>query len=201
MLFAITGIDGSGKSTQIYLLKKFLERKGHAVSISKAYGNAEKESLAHFFQYWDDLTITLIFQGLHRQQYVEAKKSLSKGKIVIADRWDETYLAYHTEFGFLSENHEIMYRLNKLAFEELIPDITFFIDTPIEAAQRRLKARGMDFFDKKSAEHHLKMRELIIEVLKGRNSIFIDGAMDINEIHLAIIKEISNYFQKINLTI
>lgn len=147
------------------------------------------------------MTITLIFQGLHRQQYVEARKSLSKGKIVIADRWDETYLAYHAEFGFLSENHEIMYRLNKLAFEELIPDITFFIDTPIEAAQRRLKARGMDFFDKKSAEHHLKMRELIINVLKGRNSIFIDGAMDINEIHLAIVKEISDYFQKINLAI
>lgn len=190
MLFTITGIDGSGKSTQIYLLKKFLEIKGYSVSVSKAYGNAEKEGLAHFFQYWDDLTITFIFQGLHRQQYVETKKRLNDGRIVLADRWDETYLAYHTKFGFLSENYETMCRLNKLAFEGLVPDITFFIDTPIEVARRRLKARGMDFFDKKSAEHHLKMRESIIEVLKERNSIFITGDKDINEIHLIIAEKV-----------
>jgi len=189
MLFTITGIDGSGKSTQIYLLKKFLEIKGYSVSVSKAYGNAEKEGLAHFFQYWDDLTVTFIFQGLHRQQYVETKKRLNDGQIVLADRWDETYLAYHTKFGFLSENHKTMYRLNKLAFEGLVPDITFFIDTPIEEARRRLEARGMDFFDKKSAEHHLKMRESIIEVLKERNSILIAGDKDISEIHLIIAEK------------
>ncbi len=157
-LICFTGVDGCGKSTQVHLLKSALEQLGHAVVLSKAYDEPEKEAFAHYVNRMDNEAITLLFQALHRQQYVKARQALKAGAIVIADRWDESYLAYHEEHGFLSEDPELRNRLNEIAFEGLKPNLMFVLDLPVEKARERMKARGEDFFDKKSNEMHEQKR-------------------------------------------
>lgn len=49
MLFAITGIDGSGKSTQIYLLKKIFREKGAHRFCLKSLWKCRKRKLGPFF--------------------------------------------------------------------------------------------------------------------------------------------------------
>lgn len=186
MLIAITGISGSGKSTQIELLNKFLEKNKYPVFISKAYGKAEESFLAPFFQYWDSLSITFIFQGLHRQQYVSALKALKEGRVVIADRWDETFLSFHSKFGFLAKRRQLMHEWNELAFSKLIPDLTFFIDITPQEAHKRLDMRGRDFLDEGSKKYYAQIRRSTLEALKGRNVIVIDGLKPIGEIHKII---------------
>jgi dTMP kinase len=200
MLIAFAGIDGSGKSTQIDLLKKFLSKKGYPVVISKACGDKEKKSLSRFFKYWDDSAITFLFQGLHRQQYIDAKKNLCEGKIVLADRWDETYLSYHRCFGFLSEDKRLRLKLNSLAFNGLIPDLTFFINISSSEAHRRLASRGKDILDQGSLKYHSRIGKSIRESLRGRSPIIIDGAQGINKIHLIIVTKVLGYLDKNKLS-
>lgn len=200
MLIAFAGIDGSGKSTQIDLLKKFLSKKGYLVAISKACGDKEKKSLARFFKSWDDLAITFLFQGLHRQQYIDAIKNLREGKIVLADRWDETYLSFHRCFGFLSGDKRFRLKLNHLAFNGLLPDLTFFISVPPQEAHRRLASRGKDFLDKGSLQYHSQIEKSIRESLRDRNPILINGTQEINKIHLIIIEKVLAYLGKNKLS-
>lgn len=183
MLICITGIDGCGKGTQIWLLKKALESRGLNIFVSKAYGDSEKESFAHFFHFWDNLAITLIFQGLHRQQYIDAKKAQEDGKIVIADRWDESYLAYHKQFGIFSKRKQLRDELHDLAFEGVKPNLTILIDTTVEEADARMIARGKDFFDSKDVEYHSRMRAAYLEMAKDSGWVIVDGKKAPNKIH------------------
>ena len=196
MLIAITGIDGSGKSTQIELLKKFLEKNKYSVAISKAYGKAEEFFLAPFFQYWDSLAITFIFQGLHRQKYISALKEIKNGKMVLADRWDETFLSFHSRFGFLAKHQKLREEWNKLAFESLIPDLTFFLDVPPKVASQRLISRGKNFLDEGDENYQKQIRKSMIKSLAGRPTVFIDGTKSINEIHKTIVSELSKKLKK-----
>lgn len=200
MLIAFVGIDGSGKSTQVDLLNKFFKKNKYQTFVSKAYGKAEESSLEPFFRYWDSLAITFIFQGLHRQQYVEALEALKENKIVIADRWDETFLSFHSNFGFLSKNKKLMHEWNKLSFNGLIPDITFCIDLEPREAHKRLKNRKNNFLDEVGYKYHKKIRQSIKRVLKGRFVIFINGLQTINEIHNIIVAEIIKKNKKIRIS-
>lgn len=195
MLIALTGIDGSGKSTQIELLNKFFKKNHYLTFISKAYGQAEESCWGQFLQHYDSLAITFIFQGLHRQQYTEAVKAINDGKIVLADRWDETFLSFHSEFGFLAKHPKLRRELNELAFGKLIPDLTFFIDVEPKIAHQRLEGRGKNFLDKGDEKYHEQIRQATIKVLKGRSVIFIDGLKSVNEINKIIISEVLKKIQ------
>ncbi len=189
MIICITGLDGCGKSTQIDLLKKYFKKKDYSVFVSKAYGKDEKECLERFIQYWNPLAIMFFFQALHSQQRIETVKALKKGKIIIADRWDESYLAYHSHFGLLSKNEPLRKRLNEIAFAGIIPDITFLLDIPIEIAMERTKNRGVDFFDKHPWDYHSVMRIGYLKLAKKRKWIVLDGTASPKNIH----KQIKSY--------
>lgn len=190
-LFCITGIDGCGKGTQIQLLECRLEEHEIDVRVVKAYGEAEKESLSHFMRTWEDMTITFIFQGLQRQQYVDALHYLKKGCVVLADRWDESFRAYHRLYGTLSKNRSVRNALRDLTFENKIPEVTFMLDISIEEANRRMVARGMDYFDSKGYKYHLAMRKQYLEIANERNWFIIDGSKTQKEIHEIIYDEVA----------
>ncbi|MBI2464834.1 thymidylate kinase [Candidatus Shapirobacteria bacterium] len=189
-LFCVTGIDGCGKGTQIFLLKDRLEKDGHDVAVVKAYGDAEKESLSHFMRVWDDMTITLIFQGLQHQQYANTLRERHQKKIVLADRWDESFYAYHSVFGPLSKCPELRDTLNQIAFNNCIPKLTFLLDVPIAEAEKRLISRGMDYFDKKGFKYHSVMRQQYLNIAKERKWVIIDGTLKPDQIHEIIYSEV-----------
>lgn len=191
MLFAITGINGSGKSTQIKMLKGFLERAGYKIFVSKAYRGDLKKRLNPIIENWDNLAITFLFQGLHRQQYIEAARALKNKQIVLADRWDETFLSFHGNYGLLSKNKKMRQQWNDLAFNKLVPDLTFFIDINPKEALARIKRRGGDFLDQGSEKYYRSIRRSTIEALAGRPVVFIDGLKTKSEINKIIISEVS----------
>lgn len=191
MLISFTGIDGCGKGTQIELLTEHLEDMGEDVAVSKAYGDREKELFSIFMRKWDQKAILFLFQAFHVKQCKKAKRNLEKGKMVVADRWDESYLAYHSTHGILSEDPELREQLNKIAFEGIVPDETFLIDVSIETARERMSARGSDFFDELPDPYHLTMREQYKKIVREREGHIIDGEQSIEEIHNEIIKHLS----------
>jgi len=191
MLFAFAGINGSGKSTQIEMLRKFLEKKGYDIFISKAYQGTLRKNLNPVIENWDDLAISFLFQGFHRQQYVEAAKALKEKKIVLADRWDETFLSFHSNYGLLSKDKKMKQQWNKLAFGGLVPDLTFFFDISPKEALARINKRGGDFLDKGGESYYRSIRRSTIEALSGRPAVFIDGSKSRAEINKIVVSEVS----------
>lgn len=186
MIICITGIDCCGKGTQIPLLAEFLQRKKYDVFISKAYGSAEKECFSPFMEYWHPVSIMFLFQAIHTQQRVKARKAENQGKIVVADRWDESYLAYHSNYGILKDTHELRKDLNKLSFSNIVPDITFLLKVSITTAKQRCKHRGEDFFDQLPWKYHETMQKAYLKIAKDRNWIVLDGEKPPKEIHKKI---------------
>lgn len=153
-LYAFAGVDGSGKSTLINNVRNELENEGCDVFVSKANTEEIKDLFGDFVESADDIETLFYFQILHRRQYKIAMSKLASGFVVLADRWDESYDAYHSNYGVLSNKDELRNELNDMAFGNVHPDRTFYVDTPIEVANSRISRRGADFFDRKALNYN-----------------------------------------------
>jgi dTMP kinase len=134
MLVTITGIDGCGKGTQLQHLAAFLQGQGRSVFVSKAYGDAEKELFALFIERATDEAVMFLFQAMHAEQRAKAARAQERGEIVLADRWDESYEAYHSQYGVLSHDTELRQRLNEVAFRGWRADTTILLRVPVAMA-------------------------------------------------------------------
>lgn len=135
-LIAVEGLDGSGKSTQIYLLKRYLELEGYkvfftewnsSVLVKKATKKGKKSKL---------LTPTT-FSLIHCTDFADRYERqiwplLCAGYIVLADRYFFTAFARDTTRGC-----DMEWVKNNYSFATL-PDITFFFNVPPNIAIDRI---------------------------------------------------------------
>lgn len=190
MLINITGIDGCGKGTQIQHLSDYLAHKGKKVFLSKAYGPREKEMLSLFIERANDIAVMFLFQAMHATQRILAEKALQNGCIVLADRWDDAYLAYHSQHGVLAKDSTLRNQLNELAFGGIKPDVTFLLKVPVSIGQERCRIRGADFFDRKSEVHHQSLADHLEKLAHEEGWMIIDGTKPHREIHEEILSNI-----------
>jgi dTMP kinase len=201
MLISFVGIDGSGKSTQIEYFQNYLKKCNRDVFFSKAYGPDERKQFEVFIERCSQESVLFIFQALHTEQRIKVVNAINDGKIVIADRWDETYEAYHSTFGILSDKETLRNELNTIAFNNIKPDLTFFIDTPVEVAMSRCSNRGADFFDKKPKEYHENIRNKMAKMAVLYDWVVIDGTKDPLAMHAEIISHAKEFRQNKLVTI
>jgi len=200
-LFALEGIDGSGKTTQVQILADRLSKLGFSVMTNKAIKDETRngKQLLHtfldFFVFRKNSIATMfLFQALHSKQYEEAKEALEKGCIVLADRWNASFWMYHQNFGPLKESEETLKILDRLAFQGLMPNVTFLLDVPVEIAleRKRLQRRKViDIFEQEEARVFKKAREKYLEMANSkRDWVVIDATKIIFEVHHQIWKVI-----------
>lgn len=175
-VFNHTGLDGAGKGTQIALLQDRLSEQGVAVVVTKAYSDEEKKRWAPLISkllrggILGDMSVTLLFQQFHRRQVGQTIAEREKGKIVLADRWDEGFLAYHRHNGILANQHRLRAVLLGHGFRGYIPQETFYYDIHPLVAKQRMVLRGkLDAFDAKSLHHHEAMRAHYHSLAEERN--------------------------------
>lgn len=135
-LFIVEGIDGSGKSTQIALLKKWLEAEGYSVfftewNSSELVKETTKESKKK------NLLTPTTFSLLHSADFADRLNyqiipPLKAGMIVLADRYAFTAFARDAVRGV---SREWVRNLYSFAIK---PDISFYFDVPTEIACDRI---------------------------------------------------------------
>ncbi len=152
--YAFAGIDGSGKTTLINNLSGELRRQGRDVFVSKAYTPEYKDAFSRFIETADDLEIMFMFQAFQRRQRNNILAKLALGSIVLADRWNETFEAYHSQNGELSNKPSLRAEIDSLTVEGLKPIRTFYLHIDPSVAMRRTHSRGVDFFDAKAIDYH-----------------------------------------------
>lgn len=136
VLIAVEGLDGSGKSTQLYLLKRWLELEGYrvfftewnsSVIVKKATKKGKKSQLL------TPTTFSLIHATDFADRYErQIQPLLRAGYIVLADRYIFTAFARDAVRNCDKEWVRKIYSFaNK-------PDITFFFKVPLPTALGRI---------------------------------------------------------------
>lgn len=135
-LIAVEGLDGSGKSTQIYLLKRWLELKGHKVFFTEWNSSSIVRSATRRGKKRQLLTPTT-FSLIHCTDFADRYDRtilplLHSGAIVLADRYIYTAFARDAVRGC---NRSWLRHLYGYARP---PDITFYFSVSLEVALNRI---------------------------------------------------------------
>lgn len=147
LFITFEGIDGCGKSTQIELLREFLDSKGiDNIVIREPGGTVVGEKIREILldkknSEMTPLTELLLFEAA-RAQIVSEKISpaLEDGTFVICDRFFDSSMAYQGVARGMGT--DVVSLLNNVAVAGVVPDMTFFLDITVEESLARRNKRG-----------------------------------------------------------
>lgn len=153
------GIEACGKSTQARNLTQYLRKLGYeVVLIQEPGGTIVGEKIREIILSPENSISNLCELFLYlasRVQVVEEviKPALSKETVVIADRFSDSTFAYQVYGRGLP--WEMVFRLNELATEGLEPDLTFWLEIPVEESLKRQE--GKDRIEKENTDFHRRV--------------------------------------------
>src|SRR4051794_14549078 len=135
-LIAVEGLDGSGKSTQIHLLKRWLELQGAKVFFSEWNSSVLVKSATSKGKSKELLTPTT-FSLIHATDFADRYERqlvplVRAGYLVLCDRYIFTAYARDTVRGCPPEWVRGMYSFAAL------PDLTFFFKADLEVSLQRI---------------------------------------------------------------
>lgn len=198
IFISMEGPDGSGKSTQIDLLTKYLESKGYEIVVTREPGGtAISEAIREIIldknhTEMSYMTEALLYASARAQLVSEViKPSLKKGKAVISDRFVDSSAVYQgMARGLGIEN---IYQINQFAIQGIMPDLTIHLDLPATVGiGRKKKQAELDRMELEALDFHEKVAEGYRE-LAGRSSSRIhtvDATLPIEEIHHIIVGKV-----------
>jgi dTMP kinase len=205
MFITFEGIDFSGKSTQVELLKEYLLKEDKRVEIIREPGGTEISEkvrtilLDKTHNHMSIETEIFLFSA-SRAQLVREKirPLLKKGIYVISDRFHDSTTAYQGYGRGIPL--EAVEQINKLAISGTIPDVTFIIDVPAQIAEERKHRKehfDLDRIEIAEREFFEKVRNGYLEIAsKEKRFRVIDGTKEIDKIHNKIINEIKLFESK-----
>lgn len=172
----LEGVDGAGKSTQAYLLSKYLSAKKRRVLPVREPGGTElgeriREILLDPGE--DKMTAQcemLLYMASRAQLVGELiRPSLEDGYVVVSERFLFSSVAYQGYAGGLPI--ENILRIGEFAVSGIEPDLTIILDIDPDAAMRRDKgpvivpeAGQYDRIEKKGVEFQKKVRAGFLEL-------------------------------------
>ena len=175
----IEGIDGSGKTTQINQLSKWINStdlipETNQLVITREPGGTKLGKLIRSFlldtsnKKPPDSITELLLYAADRAQHVNEiiLPSLNKGDWVISDRFCGSTLAYQGYGRKL--DIKLIKDLENIATQGISPDITFLLDIPVDESIKRRKCREDDRIEKEG-------RDFLINVSMGFQELSEDN--------------------------
>jgi dTMP kinase len=192
MFITFEGIDGCGKTTQLNLLKEYLEQKGKSVlTIREPGGTAFSEHirdlLLHSEYRLNSLSELMLFEAARADLTEQViNPALKVGKFVLSDRFFDSTTAYQGYGRKL--NLDMINRINLFATGGLEPNLTFYLRIGLETSLERTKSRYPDKIEKSGNEFYKRLLRGFDEIankLPGRFFV-IDSERDIDIIQSEI---------------
>ena len=162
-LIVFEGIDGSGKTTQLTLLKNYLDShsiSNEVIDFPRYWGSFHGKTISRYlkgeFGDVDSVSpylISLAYSLDRATAKKEMKAWLREGKIILANRYATSNMAHQAaklpdrkKEDFLSWLQELEYRVNKIPKEDLV----IYLHVPVGVAKTLLVKRGgRDIHEKK----------------------------------------------------
>jgi dTMP kinase len=166
------GPDGAGKSTVIQAIAEDLRQKKQAkVLITREPGGSQiAEKIRQIIldvenSAMDDWTEALLYAASRRQHLVEVvEPALAAGQIVLCDRYVDSSVAY--QGGGRQLGAQKVAQLNDFAIQGKLPDLTIYLDLPVEIGLQRVQklGQGFDRLEGQKLEFHQRVRQTYLDL-------------------------------------
>ncbi len=197
LLITFEGVDGSGKSTQCQMVYHHLLDAGYTVHLFREPGGTRiSEGIRDILLDPDHTEMSPIAEMLlyfaSRNQLISEKvlPALERGEVVLLDRFVDSTLAYQGYGRGLDVDAILAVR--DVAIGDLHPDLTVFVDTPLDTAEERLQNGDRDRFDVENQSFKASVREgyLDLAAKEPERYFVVDGRESIQDLKQAIIQRI-----------
>ncbi|MGF2683910.1 dTMP kinase [Acinetobacter johnsonii] len=164
MFISFEGTEGVGKTTLIRKIYEHLEQQGQSVVLTREPGGTPMAeqirslllSVNHEESMSNDTELLLMYaaRAQHLQQVIVP--ALTEYKTVLCDRFTDASFAYQCAGRGLSQSKLQLLNEN---FVSHMPNITFWLDAPIETGMSRARERGaLDRFEQEKVTFFEKVR-------------------------------------------
>jgi dTMP kinase len=205
LFITFEGGEGSGKTTQIRLLKEAMEQMGKEMLLTREPGGSEgaekiRPLLVSGNANWDALSEVLLFSAARRDHLVnKIWPALKEGKIVLCDRFADSTLAYQG-YG-RKDDKELQQKLMDLyqmIAGDFRPDLTFILDIDPEIGLKRSCDRlgnNERRFEDMDIQFHKNLRQAFLKIAQQDNQRchVIQTNRSVEEIHQDIMEIIKRY--------
>ena len=199
LFISFEGIDGVGKSTQADLLETWLQGKGKTVVRTLEPGGTEvgveiRKILLHHRGDLAPRAEAALFAA-DRAHHVATKirPALSRGEIVITDRYFDSSVAYQGAGRELSQTE--VRDLSLWAVGGLLPDLTVLLDLPADVARNRRNGSGTepDRLESEKIEFFERARQAYLDLAKAEPNRFlvIDASATVEQMQQQIVDRVA----------
>ena len=165
IFITMEGPDGAGKTTQIELLRDWLEEQDYEVVLTREPGgtriseDVRRIILNPDYKEMNAMTELLLYTAARAQLVAEViGPAIESGKAVISDRFIDSTVVYQGIARGLGI--ERVYEINAHAIGPYMPDVTFLLDLSAEEGLRRKKAQAeLDRMEAEGLEFHRLVAE------------------------------------------
>ena len=200
LFIVLEGIDSSGKTTQAQLLKNYFSTNKEKAVISSEpsngiIGNMIRQALKQRIIFsrdrnlFDEQMAYLFAADRHDHLYNDIDgvfKLIQDDYHVISTRYYFSSLAYNCE---TPEKFTFVKKLNE-RFPN--PDLTIYLDIPIEVSLKRLEGRSLkEVYETKAKLTEVRERYQRIFINYDGKAITIDGTQKVTDIHQQIVEFVS----------
>ena len=198
LFIAFEGGDGSGKSTQLSLLRDHLEGLGLPVVITRepggtAIGERIREVLLDpASSRLSDRAEALLYAAARAQHVAEViEPALSAGKVVLCDRFIDSSIVYQGAGRGLGEWR--IEELNLWATGQVVADLIVLLDVAVEEGLRRAGAGGShDRLEAAGEDFHGLVRDAYHRRADAEPHrwLLLDGRLPVAELHERILADV-----------
>lgn len=187
MLIVLEGLDGAGKSTQVKLLKEYIQSKGKQLRYlhfprfdAPVYGDLIAKFLRGDFGAINQVhpqLVALLFAEDRRDAAALIREWLGNGDVVLLDRYVYSNIAYQcSKIKDKAESdalREWIFNLEYNTYDIPKPDVNLFLDVPISFVDKKLKEnregddreylKGKSDIHEADIQFQIDVRELYLE--------------------------------------
>ena len=201
LFITFEGGEGSGKTTQIQLLKNWIESNMDSVNLCltrEPGGTIEAELIRALLlngaaSKWQPATEAMMMSASRHEHVIHViEPALVRGDIVICDRFTDSTHVYQGYVGGV--DNAFLDGLDQLSCQGLVPDLTLLLDMDSNAGLARTIQRGSaeSRFESKGAAFHQKVRHGFCERAEKYPDriVKIDAAKSADAVTMDVVTEI-----------
>jgi dTMP kinase len=188
VLITFEGVEGSGKSTQLRRLERWLRREGYRPeSTREPDGTALGVGVRRLFERRgvspQPLAEMFLFMAARHQHVMDRLRPwLRAGRVVLCDRYTDATVAYQGYGRGLDP--QLVREMNVQATGGVLPDLTLLFDLDPAQAFRRIRSRRLDHFEREKQAFHRRVRRGYLEIMRAdpKRVRRVDAAGDVGTV-------------------
>ena len=210
VFISLEGGEGSGKSSQISLLRNWLDLiwPQPVIATREPGGTIGAEEIRQLLvtgnrDRWDTVVEALLMTASRRDNVVRLiKPARDRGEAIISDRFFDSTTVYQGIVGGVDA--DLINTLNSRFLDDIKPDITLLLDIDPAIGLARVQSREGDEnrFESKGMTFHQQVRQGYLDLAQKNDQrfIIINADQDENQVHKDIVAALTPRIKAISGT-